>query len=252
MTQETEKVKPGKCHASECRNQIRQGADFLICTTCKNHFHKQQRCSQMTRKQIENLNRNNWNCLGCQLKEANPRPTTEEETANVDIRIKQSKVSKIKIMQFNIDSLLSKLEELKAMVKEKEIDVLLIQETKMISKDKLPKIPGFTVLRQDRPQLVGNEGNRGGGLLIGIKSNIPYKKVNIEIREDPDNFTEWLTVEIPTRANRRIRLTNIYIPPMNTVVEDSFSPEKWPCKEFDLILGDINAHSLLLNEEDMC
>ena len=32
---------------------------------------------------------------------------------------------------------------------------------------------------------------------------------------------------------------------MNTVVEDSFSPEKWPCKEFDLILGDINAHSLL-------
>ena len=199
----------------------------------------------MTRKQIENLNRNNWNCLGCQLKEANPRPTAEEETENVDIRIKQTKVSKIKIMQFNSDSLLSKLEELKAMVKEKEIDVLLIQETKMISKDKLPKIPGFTVLRQDRPQLVGNEGNRGGGLLIGIKSNIPYKKVNIEIREDPDNFTEWLTVEIPTKANRRIRLTNIYVPPMNRVAEDSFSPEKWPCKEYDLILGDINAHSLL-------
>ena len=40
-------------------------------------------------------------------------------------------------MQFNIDSLLSKLDELKAMVKETEIDVLLIQETKMIPKDKL-------------------------------------------------------------------------------------------------------------------
>ena len=32
---------------------------------------------------------------------------------------------------------------------------------------------------------------------------------------------------------------------MNRVAEDSFSPEKWPCKEYDLILGDINAHSLL-------
>ena len=147
-----------------------------------------------------------------------------------------------------MDALLSKLEELKTLMKEESIDILLIQETKLIAKDKLPTIPGYTILRQDRPQLICNEGNRGGGLLIGVKSNVPYKKVNIEIRGDTDKSTEWLTLEIPTKSNRKLRLTNIYIPPTNTTTEDSISLEKWPCKEFDLILGDINAHSLLWDD----
>ena len=62
-------------------------------------------------------------------------------------------------MQYNIDAISSKLEELKMMLKEENIEVFLIQETKMIGKDKLPKVPGFSVLRQDRTQLVGNEEN---------------------------------------------------------------------------------------------
>ena len=61
-------VKPGKCQHSECGNQIRKGVDFLICTGCKSHFHKRERCSQMTRKQVENLNRSTWTCLTCQEK----------------------------------------------------------------------------------------------------------------------------------------------------------------------------------------
>ena len=85
------------------------------------------------------------------------------------------------------------------MLKEKEIDVFLIQETKMIITDKLPNIPGYIIPpRKDRAQLVGNEKNRGGGLLIGIKKDCPFKEVNIEIREDPDTFTEWMTIDIPT------------------------------------------------------
>ena len=101
----------------------------------------------------------------------------------------------------------------------------------MITADKLPKIPGYTIPpRQDRTQLVGNEKNRGGGLLIGVKNDCPFKEVHIEIREDPDTFTEWMATEIPATANKKLRLTNIYIPLTNTVVEDSISPEKWPCK----------------------
>ena len=57
-----------------------------------------------------------------------------------------------------------------------------------------------------------------------------------------------MTTKILTTAKKKIPLTNIYIPPTNTVVEDSISPEKWPCKEGDIILGDINAHSPLWDE----
>ena len=48
-------VPPGKCQGKECATQIRKGVDFIICAKCKGHFHKQQRCSEMTRKQVENL-----------------------------------------------------------------------------------------------------------------------------------------------------------------------------------------------------
>ena len=41
-------------------------------------------------------------------------------------------LSKVSIMQFNIDSLLSKLEKLKMVLKEENIDILLIQETKLV------------------------------------------------------------------------------------------------------------------------
>lgn len=107
--------------------------------------------------------------------------------------------------------------------------MFLIQETKMIAPGKLPKIPGYTIPpRQDQTQLIGNEKNRGGGLLVGIKNNFPFKEVHIEIQEDPNNnsFTEWMTIEIPTAAKKKIRLTNLYIPPTNTDVEDSISREK--------------------------
>ena len=57
-----------------------------------------------------------------------------------------------------------------------------------------------------------------------------------------------MTIEILATAKKKIRLTNLYIPPTNTVVEDSISPEKWPCKEGDIILGDVNAHSLLWDD----
>ena len=150
-------------------------------------------------------------------------------------------------MQFNIDFLLSKLEELKIVLKEESIDVFLIQETKLTMSDKLPAIPGYTVERGDRTQLVGNQKNRGGGLIVGIKKNTPFKRVNIEIRRDPDKCTEWMTIEIPMSQQKKLRLTNIYIPPENSkaVNEDHISPDEWPCKEYDMILGDVNAHSLL-------
>ena len=167
---------PGLCI---CLGPIRKGSDYLSCTSCKQHFHKQLKCSKMTRKQIDDLDRKTWTCLKCQMIEANPRPSPED--TETQYKTKNTKIEKLKILQYNIDSLLSKTEELKTLLKDEDIGIFLIQETKHIPKDKLPKIPGYTPLRRDRTQLIGNEKNRGGGLLIGIRKDIPFKEINIEI-----------------------------------------------------------------------
>ena len=142
-------------------------------------------------------------------------------------------------MQFNIDSLLSKLEELKMVLKEENIDIFLIQETKLVMSDKLPSIPGYTVKRQDRTQLRGKEKNRGGGFIFGFKKNIPFKRAYIEIRRDPDKFTEWMFFDTSLSSKKIIRLANIYVLPKSPkdVNEDYFLPDKWPSKEYDMVLG---------------
>ena len=108
-------------------------------------------------------------------------------------------------MQWNAEAMSSKKVELTSFVQENKIDVFAIQETKMISRDKTPTIPGYTIIRKDRQQRTGQETNRGGGLLMGIKDTIPFRESNIEIREDKnDTITEWQTIEIPVRGKEKI------------------------------------------------
>ena len=180
--------------------------------------------------------------------EANPRPSPED--TETQYKTKNTKIEKLKILQYNIDSLLSKTEELKTLLKDEDIGIFLIQETKLIPKDKLPKIPGYTPLRRDRTQLIGNEKNRGGGLLIGIRKDIPFKEINIEIRKEPDKFTEWNSIEVPLSNNTKLRLTNLYVPPptSESVDENIFSPDLWPKREYDILLGDVNAHSTIWDD----
>ena len=117
----------------------------------------------------------------------------------------------------------------------------------MIARDKTPQIPGYTVVRKDRQQLKGNEKNRGGGIIFGIRDTIPFRQCNFEIREEDDNITEWATIEIPVKGKDKIRITNIYIPPASSdpASSSNVGMNKWPSKSCDIILGDINAHSVL-------
>ena len=98
-------------------------------------------------------------------------------------------------------------------MKDNGVDIFLIQETKLVAKDKAPKFPGYTVLRRDRLQWKGKKNSRGGGLLIGIKDNIPFREAKIDLRDKEDKITESLSVEIPTKDKQKLRLTNLYIHP---------------------------------------
>ena len=244
-------IEPKKCSNSKCKkNKIKAGKDFLVCTKCEAQFHKKQDCSEMTREQINRLDRQTWTCNACQRIWANPVPTGTTTTA--EFKTGKSSKTALNILQWNCDALQSVVEELKIFLRDRKIDIFVLQETKLILTDKTPKIHGYTMIRQDRPQLKGNEKNRGGGVITGIKDDTPFRKVRLNIKDVEDNNTESITIEVPTHDGRKIRITNIYVPPIRNTARDNrvevFNLRHWPSKEFDLILGDTNAHSALWDE----
>lgn len=292
-----ERVEPGRCIASNCKTKakIKKGAPFLICYKCQGHFHVQQKCSEMTREQRGKVNKSTWECPICIAKETEQQTEEAEEERESEYKQTKAKERTIKILQLNIDSLLSKFDELKEFIVRHDIDVFVLQETKMIKTDKMPKIPGYSIERLDRHQPKGKEKNRGGGLVTGVKEKLGKKRlVKFSIRGKDDGLTEGLTIEIPTKGKEKIRVTNVYVPPANaeasrnlqenttagnqgqntregrgrrqgrsrggarsrssavrretSLRSNLFDVRRWPTKEFDIILGDTNAHSLLWDD----
>ena len=210
----------------------------------------------MTREQIINLgDRLSWICPNCEDIADAASQHQQQAGPSDPTKFFYGKVipAKLKILQLNIDSVMSKLHELKKFLKEYKISVALIQETKLIKSDKKPVIPGYTVRRKDRIQPKGKEKDRGGGLLIVIKNNIPYKESPLVLASDGDKTAESRTIEIPTENDKMLRITNLYIPPVKTkpggvsasFIESRIGMQNWPSETCDLILGDCNAHSVL-------
>ena len=244
-----EPSKPLRCAASKClKRNIRKTDRHLSCTTCDAKFHLHLRCSGMTRKQEERLDKSRWSCDGCNGLVANPHPTPlQSDEINYSSKDPNNTTNKLIILQWNADSLLSKKEELKNFVQDNDIDIYVVQETKMKPNDTTPTIPGYTIVRKDREQKMGQHNTAGGGVLIGIRDTIPFRQCNIQARGEGDTTTEWATIEIPVKGKNKIRLTNLYIPPVtsNPTAAPYVTPNAWPNKDYDIILGDINAHSIL-------
>ncbi len=77
--------------------------------------------------------------------------------------------SALRILQWNADGRSTKVNELRQRLQLEKIDICLIQETKLTSKDPTPAFPGFSAIHQDRPA-----AHRVGGLLILVREGIVY------------------------------------------------------------------------------
>ena len=149
----------------------------------------------------------------------------------------------LNILQWNADSIRTKKDEFRETLEKHKVDIFLVQETKLTQGDKVPIFPGYTILSNPRTQTAGNDENRGGGLMTGIGTKIPYKEVkDLNLNGREDDMTETQTVEIPLSENEKLRITNIYIPKSgsDTVV----TTQRWPSQNCDIIAGDVNAHAL--------
>ena len=140
------------------------------------------------------------------IKAEERRKKEVEVTKPSEYLTKNSVNRRLNIMQLNIDSLKSKVVELRHFLKEQDIDVFMLQETKLLKKDKLPRIPGYTLVRDDRQPKKGKTKGRGGGLLTGVRDNIPFKEVKLGKPGIRDKITEWQTIDTRLRIKNSLEL----------------------------------------------
>src|SRR2546426_9735579 len=100
---------------------------------------------------------------------------------------------------------LSKIQELTILAKQLKADIILIQETKLNTKNKTPNITGYSSIRKDRT-------TEGGGLMTYIKNDITFT----ELPSDPNSTQtpiENQSFKIHLTKHKQLNISNLYIPP---------------------------------------
>ena len=157
----------------------------------------------------------------------------------------------LKLVHLNIRSLLKKVEQLKILTQDIDMDVLTLSETWLNSSinSNLVKLEGYTLYRQDRiPGTSGKKSKkRGGGLLTYVRSE---QAANCELLSDicvssPDIEAQWTLMH---RSHcKDIVICNLYRPPSGKL-EKALSHIDENLKSLDLgrlevfILGDLNVN----------
>src|SRR5206468_3858453 len=154
----------------------------------------------------------------------------------------------LKILQLNINGIRNKATELQQLLIEENIDVAVIQETRLQPSSKTPTIPNYSFTRQDRHTTTSAKPKTiGGGLIICIKDNLPY--TNTTSYTLPDIETQAIT--IPLTKTKNLIITNLYIPQRNPTTTNQQNEDANINILFSrltnipnsIIVGDINAHS---------
>jgi reverse transcriptase-like protein/retrotransposon-encoded endonuclease len=148
----------------------------------------------------------------------------------------------LNVLQINVNGIQSEIQELIQIAKDNNIDILTIQETKLKSTQKTPKIAGFSEVRKDR-----KTGN-GGGLLTYISDKITFTEKSID-RNIDQSYIEIQAFELHLNK-KHINLANIYIPPRTYTneIDDQTVTQCFNALTSQsniLITGDFNAHSKL-------
>ena len=204
-------------------------------------IHNQSHTTQPTQATQTNQNKTTTT-TGQSTNTNNIRTVNNQTNKNNTTDTDKPHSQELTVLQININGIQSKTQELIQTVKDNDIDVITIQETKLQTKHKTPKITGFSAIRKDR-----KTGN-GGGLLMYIKENITFSETSIDQKINQSHI-ELQTCKLHLN-NKEINLANIYIPPRTDKNE---TDDQTVTQCFNtlttqpniLITGDVNAHSKL-------
>ncbi|XP_077445624.1 uncharacterized protein LOC144066154 [Stigmatopora argus] len=149
------------------------------------------------------------------------------------------------ILQWNANGVLCRMDELEQLLEKEKIDVCCIQESKLKTTDKLPRMRNYTAIFRDR-MVQGLQ--RGGGVVTFIRTQIPYRLGDTALR-DLNPGTDGLTVEIPAGKGPALKISNVYVPPVKS---SAWPDEGNGCTDLkielggnEILLGDFNAHDML-------
>ena len=115
-----------------------------------------------------------------------PTPITPQITNLQQPQSAQQSKQDLKILQININGIRKKLTEWAHTMKTNNIDIVTVQETKLVNHHKTPIIPQDSTHRTDRTH------KKGGGLITFVKHNINFTPLIT-----PNNINRSKT-ELPT------------------------------------------------------
>ena len=151
----------------------------------------------------------------------------------------------LKISHINVNGLLNKLLDIKALLFSINFDILAITESHLsedISDDEIA-ITGYKTARRDR-----NDGRKGGGTVIYFAEYLDaYERHDIDVNNSLE--AAWIDVTV---ASQRLLVASMYRPPDNTTFLNRFSSTLdriWMKRTNIILLGDFNFN-LLPNAQD--
>ena len=186
-----------------CAIVVRATTQPLICAGCQIDCHKS--CYKLSR--VDHLASGTWTCDICNNAQTNNGlVNTGQPQDNVVRRAEVRSRSSLKVLRWNANGLKSKMVDLEDRIRHTKIDLIMIQESKLCSKDWNPSLPVYSIIRKDR------EFGRGEGLITFIKEDIPFTfKINQDSQRE--SLLEMLKVKICDASLHMITCANVYCPP---------------------------------------
>lgn len=157
---------------------------------------------------------------------------------------KKTEARKLYIWQHNVNGMTAeRISEMGAHLRKREIQIAILQETQLTAKRQI-KVPGYTILRQDRQTARGAGPTKGGGLITLVAEGMQHAVVKGNWTAPNDTATEVLVVDV-WEGKRKTPIVNVYVPPICSVAADErpqyFDPNHLPAGRRTVIGGDFNA-----------
>ena len=145
--------------------------------------------------------------------------------------------NKLKIYQWNADSIRPKFLELRGLLINSEFDVSAVQESKLWKADKTLFIEGYTIFRKDRDDILG------GGLLLFIVIDIvfeklhSFKKVDMEILSICLKTTKSTCLELYNRFSTKQLHSTQFIRTLSNQIKSVFNHSRWPHRQLSNVVS---------------